>query len=85
MILGRGVLKNTAASTFMWHTICMPSVFLITVLAMIGAFIIHSLILAYHWLCYSLNKGVATLWLFIYMIVGLFFLFLLFGAAIALS
>lgn len=63
----------------------MPSFFLITALTMIGAFIIHALILAYHWLRYSINKGVATLWLFIYVMGGLFLLFFLFGAAVALS
>ena len=85
MILGRGVFQNTAASTFMWHTIYMPSFFIAVAIAMTLVFIIHVLILTYHWFRYGLNKAVASLSFLIYVSVGLFLLFFLVGASIALS
>jgi len=63
----------------------MPSIFLITALAMLCVFLTHSLILAYHWFRYSLNAKVALLWLFVYLGGGLLLLFFLIGAGFALS
>jgi len=54
-------------------------------LGMLMFFILYAIVLTYHWFRYSLNAGIATLSLIIFLSGGGFLLFFLFGAAIALS
>lgn len=60
-------------------------ILLIIALAALALFIVYGIILSYHWFRYSISGGVATLSVIIFASGGIFFLFFLFGAAIALS